>query len=490
VSVLAFDLGASSGRALIGELKDGRMTVTEIHRFPNDPVQTGGRLYWDILRLLHEVKQGILKARLAGYGDLQGIAIDSWAVDFGLIGANGELLANPYHYRDHHTDHIMDEVHAMVGGRAELFSRTGIQFLTFNSINQLFAMRKAGSPLLDQAQALLMIPDLLGYFLTGVRQSEFTNATTTQLFNPINQNWDDTLIAKLGLPRRLFTDVVQPGTIVGPLLPDVCEELGVGPIPFIATTEHDTGAAVAAVPADSGDFAYLSCGTWSLLGTEVAQPVLNERALALNFTNEGGYGNTYRLLKNIMGLWLIQECLRMWKKEGNELSYEQMVAQAEQAAPFRSLIDPDDAVFLNPANMPQQIREYCRKAGQPVPESAGEIVRCVLESLALKYRYVLECTEQLAGKRFAKLNMVGGGINNKLLCQFTANAIGRPVEAGPTEGSGIGNLLVQWLALGEIADIKQARAIVRDSFPLDTYTPHAQAEWDRVYTAWREKLGL
>jgi rhamnulokinase len=490
VSVLAFDLGASSGRALIGELKNGLMTVTEIHRFPNDPVQAGGRLYWDILRLLHEVKQGIVKARLAGYGDLQGIGIDSWAVDFGLIGANGELLANPYHYRDHHTDYIMDEVHAKIGGRAELFSRTGIQFLTFNTINQLYALRKAGSPLLEQAQTLLMIPDLLCYFLTGVQQSEFTNSTTTQLFNPIKQNWDNELIAKLDLPRDLFKRVIQPGTVVGPLLPEVCEELGVGPVPVIATTEHDTGAAVAAVPADSEDFAYLSCGTWSLLGTEISQPVLDERALALNFTNEGGYAGTYRLLKNIMGLWLIQECLRLWKKEGRELSYEQMVVQAEQATPFRSLIDPDDAVFLNPANMPQQIQEYCRKSDQPVPETAGAIVRCVLESLALKYRYVLECTEQLSGKRFAKLHMVGGGINNQLLCQFTANAIGRSVEAGPTEGSGIGNLLVQWLALGEIADIKQARAIVRDSFPLDTYAPQAQADWEQVYTNWRAKLRI
>jgi rhamnulokinase len=489
VSILAFDLGASSGRALTGRIAGRKLEIREIHRFPNDPVQVGGRLHWDILRLFHEIKTGMLKARHEGEGGLQSLAIDSWAVDFGLIGRNGELLGNPYHYRDHHTDGIMEELQETIGSE-EIFTRTGIQFLPFNTIYQLYAMKKAASPLLESAQSLLMIPDLLRYFLTGEKHSEFTNATTTQLYNPLKQDWDRELLARLGLDDALFQEVLLAGAPAGTLLPSLGRELGLGAIPVTATAEHDTGAAVAAVPADSRDFAYLSCGTWSLMGTEVDEPVLGEQALAMNFTNEGGVGRTYRLLKNIMGLWIIQECRRVWEREGHSISFSGMVEMARQAKPFVSLIDPDHLMFLAPEHMPRQVQQYCRETGQPVPEDTASIVRCVFESLALKYRYVLECTEKLSGKSFGGLHMVGGGINNTLLCQFTANAIGRPVWAGPVEGSAIGNMLVQWISLGELRDIWEARKLVRESFPPVTYEPQEREAWEEAYGKFRRTTGV
>jgi rhamnulokinase len=479
VSVLAFDLGASSGKALIGQLSDGKLNITEIHRFPNDPVQVGSRLHWDILRLFHEIKQGILKSKHGGH-DVESIAIDSWAVDFGLIGKHGELLANPYHYRDHHTDGVMDEVAGIIP-RSEIFAHTGLQFLPFNTIYQLYALKKAGNPALEHADKLLMIPDLLRYFLTGEMKSEFTNASTTQVLNAKTGEWDAELLERLGIAKELFAEILQPATVAGRLRDSICEELNVGSLPVITVGEHDTASAVAAVPALTEDFAYISCGTWSLLGTEVKEPVLSEQALELNFTNEGGVNNTYRLLKNIMGLWLVQECKRAWDKEGNSISFGDLVKLAEQAKPFQSLIDPDDLVFLNPPHMPKQIQQYCRDTNQPVPQSEGEIMRCVIESLALKYRYVLERTEQLSGKTYEGLNIVGGGIQNQLLMQFTANAIGKPVWAGPVEASAIGNIVVQLMALGHISDIREARRIIRDSFDIQTYQPQQSAEWNQAY---------
>jgi len=490
--VLAFDLGASSGRAMIGELTDReggalpRLELKEIHRFPNDPVQVGKHLHWDILRLLHEVKQGILKARQQGY-DVQSLAIDSWAVDFGLIGRDGQLLGNPYHYRDHHTDGVMEQVTGRLG-KERIFSSTGIQFLPFNTIYQLAALKQAGSEALRQADKLLMIPDLLRYFLTGEMKSEYTNASTTQLLQATSGKWDEGLLEALGIPAGLLLPPTASGTQVGRLTPEVCAELGVPPIPVIAVGEHDTASAVVAVPASDADFAYLSCGTWSLLGTELPHPVLTDQALTWNFTNEGGVYGTFRLLKNIMGLWIVQECRRAWEKAGQAVTFPELVKAAEQAEPFRSFIDPDDDRFLNPQDMPEQVREYCARTGQPVPDSMGEVIRCVLESLALKYRAVLEKTEQLAGKRFAGLHMVGGGIHNELLCRMTASALGRPVWAGPAEGSALGNVVVQYIALGLITDLREARAIIRESFPLNTYEPSAAAEWNAAYERFKTLL--
>jgi rhamnulokinase len=485
--VLAFDLGAGSGRALIGRFDGQKLTATEIHRFSNDPVQLHHRLHWDILRIYYEIKQAIMKSRQQGYSELKGMAIDSWAVDFGLIGRNGELLGNPYHYRDHHTDGVMDQVFQVIP-RETVFSRTGIQFLPFNTIYQLYALKKASSPLLENAESLLMIPDLLRYFMTGEKASEFTNATTTQLFNPLQLQWDETLLKQLDLPPSLFMKVLKPGTIMGTLLPSVCEELNVPAVPVIAVGEHDTASAVASIPTDSADFAYLICGTWSLMGTEVNEPVLSDQASNWNFTNEGGIGHTFRLLKNIMGLWILQECKRVWEKEGIHASYEEMLSKARQAKPFKSLIDPDHPLFLNPAHMPNQIKQYCRDTAQPVPGEIGEFVRCIMESLALKYRLILERTEQLSSKRFPLLHMVGGGINNTMLCQFTASAIGKPVRVGPTEASAIGNILVQYIALGQIGSLQEARNIVKQSFDMHIYEPVETSAWDAAFGEFREMI--
>ncbi|MFB9277078.1 rhamnulokinase [Cohnella cellulosilytica] len=487
-SVLAFDLGASSGRALLGRLTDGRIEVEELHRFSNDPVQVGDRLYWDILRLYHEIKQGLLKAKHRGI-DLQSMGIDSWAVDFGFIGKNGELDGNPYHYRDRHTEGAMERVMAEIPA-AVIFARTGIQFLPFNTIYQLYALKQAKSPLLRESSRLLMIPDLLRYFLTGEMHNEFTNATTTQLYNPVKDDWDAELLRMLELPKSWFGRVLKPGELAGKLKPSVCEELGVDPVPVYAVAEHDTGSAVVAVPATEKSFAYLSCGTWSLMGTEVDKPVLHDLAQKLNFTNEGGFGNTFRLLKNIMGLWILQECRREWEREGRSYSFPELVRLASDAKPLASFIDPDDDLFLPPGDMPARIEQYCARTGQEAPGTVGEIVRCILESLALKYRCVFEMTQRLSGQRFGGLHMVGGGIQNTLLCQWTANAIGKPVWAGPSEGSAIGNLVVQWIAQGAFADIWEARRAIRESFPVETYEPSDSELWVGAYRRFLTLTGL
>lgn len=487
-SILAYDLGASSGRALLGRLTDRKIVTEELHRFPNDPVRVGDRLHWDILRLLHEMKQALLKAKHRGT-EPKSLAIDSWAVDFGLLGKNGELLGNPYHYRDAHTDGVMEKLFADVP-QSYIFERTGIQFLPFNTIYQLAAMRQAGHPLLREADRFLMIPDLLRYFLTGEKQNEFSNATTTQLYNPLTGHWDADLLERIGISPGLFGRVVMPGTRVGQLLPSVAAELGVGRIPVIAVAEHDTGSAVAAVPAAERTFAYLSCGTWSLMGTETVRPAMNELALKLNFTNEGGVEGTYRLLKNIMGLWILQEAKREWERAGRSHSFPELIALAERSPAFAAWIDPDDPRFLAPGDMSARLTDYCRETNQTAPGEIGAIVRCILESLALKYRYVLEQTERLSDRRFNGLHMVGGGIQNELLCQWTANAIGKPVWAGPAEGSAIGNLAVQWIAQREFANIREARAVIRDSFPLVVYEPVEREAWEDAYGRFRALAGL
>ncbi|MGO4182347.1 rhamnulokinase family protein [Paenibacillus sp. TAF43_2] len=488
MTILAYDLGASSGRALLGRLNNGKIEVEELHRFSNDPVQVGDRLHWDILRLLHELKQALL---LVKHRDitLDSLAIDSWAVDFGLIGSNGELLGNPYHYRDHHTDGVMEQVVEELTATG-IFAKTGIQFLPFNTIYQLAALKKADSPLLRDAKHFLMIPDLLRYFLTGEKYNEFSNATTTQLYNPVAGSWDEELIRSIGISPELFGEIVQPGARVGSLRASLCEELGIESVPVYAAAEHDTGSAVAAVPALEKSFAYLSCGTWSLMGTEVDEPVITELSQQLNFTNEGGVYGTYRLLKNIMGLWILQECRRSWERAGISYTFPELVKLAEEAKPFAAFIDPDDPLFLHPGDMPARITEYCLRTRQTAPADTGAIVRCILESLALKYRNVLELTEQLSGQAFSGLHMVGGGIQNTLLCQWTANAIGKLVWAGPVEGSAIGNMIVQWIASGQLADIWEARKVIRESFPVDVYEPEQHEAWESAYRAFKGTTGI
>jgi rhamnulokinase len=478
---LAFDLGASSGKAVAGRFDGRRLEFHEIRRFRNDPVRVPGHLHWDILRLLHEVIQGVGAARQAGLGEIASLGIAAWGLDFGLLDDRGEMVGNPFHYRDEQTRGVMEQVLDIVP-REEIFERTGIQFIPMNTLYQLFAIAQRNPSALDRAATLLMIPDLLRYFLTGERASEYTDASTTQFLNIATGDWDRALLGRLDVPSDLLAPIILPMTPAGRLLPAVAAEIGTPPIPVIAVAGHDTASAVAAVPAEPDrEFAFLSCGTWSLLGTERNAPIVDERALAWNFTNEGGVGGTYRLLKNICGLWLVESCRRIWERDGLWAGYESMAAATDAAPAFRSLIDPDDPRFLNPADMPREIAAACLASGQAVPESPGAVMRCVLESLALTYRLVLERTQHLTGTRFAGLHVVGGGTRNRLLMQYTANAIGRPIWSGPTEATAIGNLLGQLQAQGAIASVAEGRQVVRESFPVDTYEPRARAAWDEAF---------
>jgi rhamnulokinase len=436
-------------------------------------------LHWDILRLFHELKQAIRATRYAGFGEVASVAIDAWGLDFGLIDRRDELVGNPYHYRDEQTQGVMEEVLDIVP-RAEIFARTGIQFMAINSLYQLYAIQRADASKLERAAALLMIPDLLRFFLTGEKSSEYTDASTTQFLALATGDWDRPLLNRLGLPTNLLTSIVPPASAAGHLLPDVADEVGCAPVPVVAVASHDTASAVMAVPADE-DFAYLSCGTWSLLGTELKRPILSEQALSWNFTNEGGIAATYRFLKNIMGLWLVEGCRRSWEREGTWAGYEAIAAAAEAAPAFLTLIDPDDPTFLNPSDMPTAIADFCRTSGQPVPETPGSIMRCILESLALTYRLVLERTEQLTCQRYPGLHVVGGGTRNSALMQFTANAISRPVWSGPAEATAIGNVLGQLLAEGRVATVAEGRTLVRNSFPITMFEPQLTSAWDDAF---------
>ncbi len=486
LKILAFDFGASSGRAMLGEFDGEKITLEEMHRFSNDPVRIAGSLHWDVLRLFHEIKQGILKCVNSGHTDIAAIGIDTWGVDFGLLDEQGNLLGNPYHYRDMRTEGMMEKVFEKVP-KAEVFENTGIQFIWFNTLYQLFSMQENNVAILDKANTLLMMPDLFNYFLTGEKKTEMTNASTTQMYNPVKGKWATEMLEKLEMPTEILTDIVQAGTVVGKLSPAICEELGIPPIPVVSVASHDTGSAVASVPVENEeDFVYISCGTWSLMGIESKAPIINEKSLALNFTNEGGVKGTTRFLKNIMGLWLVQESRRQWQKEGEDLSFKDLEDMAKEARPFVSFIDPDDISFAPPGDMPARIRAFCEKTGQSVPQTKGEIVRCIAESLALKYRHTVECLEEILGKRLNVIHMVGGGIKDRMLCQFTANATGRKVEAGPTEATSIGNIAVQAMALGEIKNVQQARSIIKASFPTTVYEPTETKAWDEAYKVFKE----
>jgi len=470
---LAFDLGASSVRAAIGQFDGERLDVREVHRFPNDSVRIGDRLHWDILRIYHEVKQGFIAAKSAAPGPITSFGIDSWGLDFGLLDRNDELIGNPYHYRDDRNPIAAERVVERVP-RAEIFARTGIQFTPINTLNQFEALRN--SRVLAEAETFLQIPDLVRFFLTGEKTSEYTDGTTTQFMGLHSRSWDRELLAKLDLPHHMLGPIVEAPLLAGSLRAGVAAELGVGRVTSTVIAEHDTASAVAAIPAE-GDFAYVSCGTWALLGTELDAPIADARALEWNFTNEGGLNGTYRLLKNICGLWLLESCRRSWATEGTSLSFDAMHAAIASAEPFRSLIDPDAPEFFSPSSMPEAIRAVCSQGGQPAPESQAQILRCLHESLALKFQYVFDRVERLSNRRFSALHLVGGGANNATLCQFTANAIGRPVLAGPIEATVIGNLLVQLIATGHIANVAEAREVVRRSFPVTRYEPVETLAW-------------
>ena len=475
-TVLAIDLGAESGRVTAVHSDGASLELEELHRFPNLPVRVGGTLYWDFLRLWHDIQTGLEKGKARQPASL---GVDTWGVDFGLLDSQGGLIGNPVHYRDGRTEGMMEAVFARVP-RAEVFAQTGIQFMPINSLYQMMSLVERRSPQLEIAATFLTVPDLFNYWLTGARVCEFTNATTTQMFNPRRGAWATELLGQLDIPAHIFPEIVAPGTRLG-------EHEGIA---VIAPACHDTGSAVAAVPAGAEPYAYISSGTWSLVGLEVGEPVINEAALAANLTNEGGMNGTFRLLKNVMGLWILQQCRQAWSAAGQTHTYDELVELARRAPPLRSVIPVDDGAFLSPGDHPRQVRALCARSGQPVPESPGAVVRAVLESLALAYRHVLELLESVTGYRADVIHILGGGSRNELLNQMTADATGRPVFAGPVEATVIGNALAQLIALGELENLRQARQLVATMRALRRYEPQDRAAWDEAYGRYRELAAI
>lgn len=480
---LAFDLGASSGRGMFGDFSRGRVRIREISRFANGMISVRGGLHWNIFALFEQIKEGLrLCAKKMGRPP-ESIGIDTWGVDFGLLARDGSVLGLPYGYRDCRTEGAMESFFAKVSPK-RVYELTGIQFLPFNTLFQLESMVRDKSPLLDVATDLLFIPDLLTYLLTGIRKSEFTFATTSQLYNPVKGNWEEELLSALGLPETLMQDIVFPGDVIGEITAEIAEEVGLSHMPVIAVAAHDTGSAVAAAPAEGEGWAYISSGTWSLMGIETKSPIITEESLKLNFTNEGGVEGTFRFLKNIAGLWLLQECQRAWSGE-QDYSHKALLDLAESAKPFEALIDPDWEDFSNPSDMPEAIRNACKETSQNVPSSVGEFVRCILESLAFKYRFVLDQLRQAYSRPIDRIHIIGGGSRNHVLCQFTANATGLAVTAGPAEATAVGNIMVQAFSHGYVSSLAELRDVIRSSFELVSYVPKQIKEWNTAYDRYR-----
>ena len=471
---LAFDFGAESGRVVLAHLQSGILTTEEVHRFANEPVEYGGSLHWDMPRLWFEVRKALSRLEEV---ELAGIGVDAWGVDYALLGEHGELLQNPYHYRDRRTEGIVEEVLNRVS-KEKIYNATGIQFMPINTLYQLYAAQRQTPNLLEAAKCLLTIPDLFNYWLSGNAVCEFTNATTTQMVDPVRRTWATALMQSLELPAHLAAPMVEPGSIIGTLLPALAGDTALAGTNVIAPACHDTGSAVAAVSARDGT-AFLSSGTWSLLGTELDSPVITSDALRMNFTNEGGVNGTTRLLKNVMGLWMLQSCRQAWAAQGFSFDYRELIELAARERPFGHLVDPDDESFLRPANMLEAINQFCTRTHQPVPQEAGAYVRAVLESLAFKYRFVLRSLEHVSGKRIEQIRIIGGGSKNRLLNQFTADATGRKVLAGPAEATALGNVAVQILATGGASSLQEVRAIVDRSFPTEIFEPIETDKWDQ-----------
>jgi rhamnulokinase len=477
----ALDLGAESGRVMLGWFDGGRLRLSEIHRFESEPVRLPEGLHTDVLRIWSELKTGMAMACGRANGAVAGIGVDTWGVDFALLDKQGSLLANPFHYRDALTDGILPKAFKKVA-RAAIFKQTGLQFMPINTLYQLYSLKLRRSPLLKHAGALLMMPDLFNYWLTGRAASEFTIATTTQCFDLRRNRWAFPLLKRFGLPAGIFRPIVAPGSVLGGLLPQVADEIGCGGgAPVIAPGCHDTALAVAAVPAQDRNFAYISCGTWSVLGAELRRPHITPESLAADFTNEGGVCGTFRFQKSLTGLWILQECRRQWSRGGSEASYAALAAEAAAAPALRSLIDPAEAEFTKPGDMPARIAAFCAKSGQPVPDGNGATARCVLESLALSYRRTLDDMERILGRRLDPVHMVGGGTQNRLLCQFAADAMGRTVIAGPVEATAIGNVCMQAFARGRLGSLNDARMVVRRSFETASYMPGNREKWEEAY---------
>ncbi|OUP86259.1 rhamnulokinase [Lachnoclostridium sp. An169] len=476
--VLAFDFGASGGRAMCGTFNGEKITIEELHRFSNDPVILNGTMYWDVLRLFFEIKQGLIKAKKCGH--IESIGIDTWGVDFGLIDGKGRLLENPVHYRDARTEGMLEESFCLID-KKRFYKITGNQFMEINTAFQLLYLLKNRKDLLERADKMLLMPDLFNYFLTGEKKAEYSIASTTQLLDAKEGKWSDEVISALGLPKEIFPEIVPTGTKIGQLSEEICGELGLDRIDVIAAAGHDTQAAMVAVPASEDDFIFLSCGTWSLLGTELEAPIINEKSEFYNITNEGGYGRKTSFLKNIIGLWCIQESRRQWIREGQEYGFGELEKMAAASEPLKCFIDPDAPEFTPAGNIPERIREYCRRTGQAVPETIGEVVRCINESLAMKYRQAVEEIKDCTGKDYQTIYIVGGGTQSALLCQFTANACGCRVSAGPVEATVLGNVALQLMATGEIGSLKEARKIVRRSQDIKIYEPCEKEKWDEAY---------
>lgn len=480
---VAYDVGAESGRCVLGTYRNGLMSTRELHRFPNEPVQYNGGLHWDVARLWLEIQKALSLVAADTGANIEGIGVDTWGLDYALLGENGILLENPYQYRDKRTDGVMEKVFAVLP-REEIYARTGIQFMRINTLYQLFAAFQETPKLFPYVEKLITIPDLFNFWMTGEPVSEFTNATTTQLYDPRRRRWSTEIFTALGLPTHMLVPIIEPGSIIGHLLPEVSRQAGLDEVPVIAPACHDTGSAVAAIEsADSSVF--ISSGTWSLLGTEIAEPLINSEAQQLNFTNEGGVGGTFRLLKNIMGLWLLQSCRRDWACHGREYSYGELLDGASSTPAFRSLVDPDHPTFLSPEDMPESLVRFCRATEQPEPETPPAFARAILESLALKYRYVLELLENLTGRAYKEIHIVGGGAKNRLLNQFTADATGRTVIAGPVEATALGNIGVQMLGTGAVRSLRDVRSVIARSFPNKVFEPHGHELWDQAYTRFR-----
>jgi rhamnulokinase len=475
---LAFDLGAESGRAMLGKLENGRLELAERHRFSNPTGKMCGQLQWNLLAQWEELKKGLKQS--AADGQLNGIGVDTWGVDFGLIGPGGQVLGNPVMYRDSRTDGVMDKTFQIVS-KEKIFQATGLQFMQLNTLFQLMAMRLANDSILDAAETLLFMPDLFHYLFSGVRKSEQSIASTSQMYNPQTQNWAGPMLSELGLPARLLAPIVPSATVLGELLPAIAQECGVSPVPVITPGSHDTASAVAAVPAEGEGWCYISSGTWSLMGLELDSPVITEKSFTRNYTNEIGVSGKVRFLKNIMGMWLVQECRRQWQSQGHDHSYAELTSMAARSPGLAALVDPEYPPFLSPGDMIGKIERFCRETKQTPPSTRGEFVRACLDSLALTYRRMLSGLEDVTGKKINVIHIVGGGCQNELLNQMTADACGRPVIAGPVEATAAGNILTQAMAVGTLKSLADIRAVVRRSFDVKRFEPKETKKWDGAY---------
>ncbi len=484
-SFLAFDLGATSGRSILGTIENGRLQMKKLTRFPNQILQIGAHFHWNIYSLFEHLKAGLVAAKKEGV-EITSIGIDTWGVDFALLAEDGSILGAPYAYRDPHTIGAPEKYFEIVP-REKVYDLTGIQVMNFNSLYQLFALSQANNSLLKATKEILFMPDALAYLLTGKKVVEYTIASTSQILNPRTKKFETELLEKAGVSPSILGDIVMPGHVIGTLRDDLAEESELGKVNVVAVAGHDTGSAVAAVPAANENFAYLSSGTWSLMGIEVKDAIINEETSKYNFTNEGGVEGTTRFLKNITGMWILEQCMKEWKKDGITYVYEKIVQMADTVPAFQSLIDPDHISFASPGCMTKAIQDYCAATGQKVPQTHPEFVRCIFESLSLKYRYVLGLLKSMAPFPIEKLHVIGGGSKNPLLNQWTANSIGIPVAAGPSEATAIGNIMLQAKAAGCVESLPEMRRIIAQSVHIDEFEPQNAEEWEKAY---RKFIGI